>query len=251
MSLTTTHHSGHLPSIWQSVFARTGYENKFFSIFYCIILFQILILAAAGLQSSVPLERLFRDTIVVAEEYPGCCHVYDGLISNLGILLWWAAASITAFAALVAACLSSRLYEILALAMAAVFSAWLALDDLFMLHETVLPLIGLPQPATYALYGAIACAYIALSWRVVLTASPMFLLMAISSLGLSISIDILSEHEMGAISHWLQANQRTEFLLEDGFKFLGIGFWCCLHMAAAMNVLENAATSKLQKGGQI
>ena len=79
----------------------------------------------------------------------------------------------------------------------------------------------------------------------------MFLLMAISLLGLSISIDILSEHDLGAISTWLQANTRTEFLLEDGFKFLGIGFWCCLHMAAAMNVLENAATSKLQKGGRI
>ncbi len=250
MSLAYNIHTENPTYSWRSLLALFGKQPRYFGIFYAIIVAQIMILVAVGLQSTVPVERLFRDMIIVAEEYPGCCHVYDGLISNLGILLWWAAASVTGFAALVAANLSARIYDILALAMAAVFSAWLALDDLFMLHDTVLPLIGLPQPATYALYGAIACAYIALSWRVVLTAFPMFLLMAISMLGLSVFIDILSEHDMGAISYWLQANTRTEFLLEDWFKFLGIGFWCCVHIAAAMNVLVNAATSKSQEARQ-
>ena len=242
---------------WRSLLALFGKQPRYFGIFYAIIFAQIMLLVAVALQSAVPVERLFRDMLSVAEDYPDCCHVYDGLISNLGILLWWAAASVTGFAALAVACLSGRRYDILALTMAAVFSAWLAIDDLFMLHETVLPLFGLPQPATYALYGAITIAYISLSWRVVLTASPLFLLMAISMLGLSVFIDILSGHGMdaisdwllanlGAISHWLQANTRIEFLLEDGFKFLGIGFWCCLHMAAAMKVLVNTAA----KGGR-
>ena len=251
MSLVMNLQPRNLQYIWQSFFTWTRGNHHGFGIFYTIIAAQIIILAAVAWQSAVPVERLFRDMIIVAEESPDCCHVYDGLISNLGILLWWVAASVTGFAALVAVSLSGRTYDILALAMAAVFSAWLALDDLFMLHDTVLPLFGIPQPATYALYGSIASAYIALSWRVVLMAAPLFLLMAISMLGLSVFIDILSDYDVGAISLWLQSNTQTKYLLEDGSKFLGIGFWCCLHMAAAKNVLENVATSRLQKEGQI
>lgn len=246
MSLAYNIQTGNFTYSWRQLLALFVKQPRYSGIFYALIVAQIMIFAAAMFQTAVPVERLLRDTITVAEIYPDCCHVYDGLISNFGIFLWWAAASITGFAALVAASLSARTYDILALTMAAVFTAWLALDDLFMLHESVLPLIGLPQPATYALYGAIAIAYIALSWRVVLTAFPMFLLMAISMLGLSVFVDIMAEHDLGAISYWLQANLRTSFLLEDGFKFLGIGFWCCVHIAAAMNVL----TSQLQKGSQ-
>lgn len=233
---------------WRSLLAFIGQQPRYYGIFYTIIIVQIMLLVAVAVQSTVPVERLFRDMLSVAEDYPGCCHVYDGMISNLGILLWWAAASVTGFATLVAMSLSARTYDIVALAMAAVFSAWLAIDDLFLLHDIVLPLIGMPQPATYALYGAIVFAYIALAWRVVLTAFPIFLLMAISALGLSIVIDILAGHNFGAISDWLRANQRTEFLLEDGFKFLGIGFWCCVHIAAAMKVVEEAAIPSAQEG---
>ena len=108
-----------LRTIWQLFFAKNRENPGGFGIYYAVITGQLLVLAAARLQTSVPLERRFRDTIAVAEEYPGCCHVYDGLISNLGILLWWATASITGFAALTAAGLSCRRYEVLALAMAA------------------------------------------------------------------------------------------------------------------------------------
>lgn len=229
---------------WRSILALLAKQPRYSGIYYSIIAVQILMLVGVGLQTAVPAERLFRDMIIVAEEYPGCCHVYDGLISNLGVLLWWAAASVTGFSALAAVSLSGRIYDILALAMAAVFSAWLAIDDLFMVHETVLPLLGMPQPATYALYGTLTCAYIALSWRVVLTAAPMLLLMALSALGMSVVIDILGDHDLGAISDWLHGNMAVKFALEDAFKFLGIGFWFCLHMAAAMMVLENTANSR-------
>ncbi len=240
MSLALNHDPRGLRYIWQSFFAQKRGNSGGFGIYYAIITCQLLVLAVVAIQTTVPLERLFRDTIAVAEEYPGCCSVYDGLISNFGILLWWAAASITGFAALTAISLSCRRYDIIALAMASVFSAWLAMDDLFMLHESVLPLIGLTQPMTYALYGVLVTVYIALSWRVILVASPLLLLMAITTLGASVSIDILADHNLGSVSAWLKANLRIERLLEDGFKFIGIGSWLCLHMEAARSVITNA-----------
>ena len=245
MSLAMNDNHRDLRKIWQSLFARNPGDSNGFAIYTAIIASQLILLAAVAIQTSVPLERLFRDTIAVAEEYPGCCSVYDGMISNLGILLWWATASIAAFAALTMASLSGRRYDVVALAMAAVFSAWLAMDDLFMLHESVFPIVGWTQPMTYALYGVLVAAYIALSWRVVLVAAPLLLLLAIGMLGASVSVDILADQNLGAISIWLDENPRTELLLDDGFKFLGIGFWFCLHLAAARSVIANAFLARL------
>ncbi len=198
----------------------------------------MFLLAAVWFQSAVPLERLFRDTIAVAEEYPGCCHVYDGVISNIGILFWWATAVVSGFAALVLATVSSRSRDTIALSMASIFSGWLALDDLFMLHESVLPLAGLSQPVIYAIYGTIALAYITLSWRVVLSTQPVLLFLAMSMLGASVCVDVLADHDLGALSNWLHANPRAEIFLDDGFKFLGVGFWFSLHLSVAMESLS-------------
>ncbi len=244
MSLAASIQPNWIHELRQTMSLGSGRERGLFGVFYVIILAQITVLACVSLQTTIPLERLFRDTIAVAEEYPGCCHVYDGLISNLGILLWWTAASVTAFAALLATHFESRRREIVALSAASLFSAWLASDDLFMLHESVFPLVGLTQPMTYAIYGAIVLAYIALSWRTVFTAAPVFLIMAIAMLGASVSVDILADHDFGSISKWLHANPRIEILLDDGFKFLGIGAWCCLHLAAAARVTVNAVESR-------
>lgn len=239
MSLVSSYTTGNLVESCRSFIARSARAPRVSHIIHLIIGTQILVLAAVWFQSAVPLERLFRDTIAVAEDYPGCCHVYDGLISNLGILLWWTTATVTGFTALAVANLSSRTYEALAFAMAAAFSAWLTLDDLFMLHESVLPLTGLTQPMIYAVYGAIAVGYIGLSSRVVFAAAPRLMYLAILMLGVSVGVDVFADHNLGPMSDWLHANPRAEVFLDDGFKFLGIGFWCCLHLAAAMSTLAN------------
>ena len=234
---------GLIASIRRSVFSGAGNEHRPHKILYSIILVQFLLLAGVALWPSPPVGRLFRDPLAIAEEYPFCCHVYDGLFSNMGVLLWWTAAVAAGFAALVTARLSKRRHEVLVLSVAAGFSAWLALDDLFMLHEKLFPKLGLSQPEILALYGVLAAVYIAFSWRVVLTAAPLLLLMGIGMLGLSGSFDILADHDLGAASAWLLEHWRLQILLEDGAKFLGIGFWCCLHLAAAMNVIVEVAQS--------
>lgn len=203
-----------------------------------VILAQTLILLAAGLQSSIPLERLFRDTIAVAEDYPGCCHVYDGLISNLGILLWWAGACVTGFAALVGSRIGFRAFETRALIIACIFSAWLCMDDLFMLHESVLPRLGVPQPMTYAIYGGLGAAFVALGWRVILAPAAPYVVLALGMLGASAFVDVLSDHDFGAVSAWLHANPDIEILADDGFKFLGIGFWFCVQLVASAALIE-------------
>jgi hypothetical protein len=207
-----------------------------------VIAIQLAILAVAAVQQSIPIERLFRDTIAVAEEYPGCCHVYDGMISNIGILIWWATAVLCGFATIVLFTLSQCRKLVLPLAAASMLSAVLALDDLFMLHESVLPYAGLPQYLTFLIYGALVTIYVALGWRAIFAEAPGLLLLAVAMLAASASVDVLADNRLGFISTWLHDNPRTELLLDDGFKFLGLGFWFCLHFMAATKALS----SKLQ-----
>lgn len=198
---------------------------------------QMLLLGVVLTQDAVPVERLFRDLIAVAEELPGCCHVYDGMISNIGILLWWSTATLSGLAALVLALQSRAPRDVTGFAVAAVFSAWLASDDLFMLHESVLPLVGLPQFGTFLIYGGLAAAYLLLAWRTVVARAPLFVVLALAMLGGSAAVDVMSDHDFGAVTTWLLSDVRLQTLLDDGLKFLGIGFWFGLHLVAATAVL--------------
>lgn len=58
----------------------------------------VLFLALA-LQHLVPVSVLLRDPNATAYDAQNKVMFYRGTVSNLGILLWWAAASVYAFAA--------------------------------------------------------------------------------------------------------------------------------------------------------
>jgi len=199
---------------------------------------QLSLLLIVAMQQHVPLERLLRDTLAVAEEYPGCCHVYDGLVSNIGVLIWFGSAAVTGFSALILLSQEKDFREIVPLAAACAISTWLTLDDFFMLHESVLPHVGLPQSATLVIYVVLVAGYLVLAGRAILAPAPALAFLMLATLGASAGVDILADHELGAVSEWLHENPRLELLLDDGFKFLGIGFWFSLHLAAAMNALQ-------------
>ena len=94
----------------------------------------------------VPVRELVRDP-AAEYNYPA----YGGLLSHLGIALMFGCTAICAFAATIASVRRNVLWG------AAWLSLTLTLDDLFLLHEEVLPeLLGLPEIILYLLYAAIA-----------------------------------------------------------------------------------------------
>ena len=60
----------------------------------------ILLLAVVGLQSRVPIPVLMKDPLAVVPLTQTCCHFYYGFISNLGVMLWTAAAAVCLVASL-------------------------------------------------------------------------------------------------------------------------------------------------------
>ena len=116
----------------------------------------VLFLALA-LQHLVPVSVLLRDPNATAYDAQNQVMFYRGTISNLGILLWWAAASVYAFAAYLYRSRFGRATSSLThafLVYMAALTGLLALDDLFMIHEELLPVrLGVPEVSMYVLYG--------------------------------------------------------------------------------------------------
>jgi hypothetical protein len=91
-----------------------------------------------------------------------CCHTYYGIVFNLGVLVWWLAAAISGFTAIVLFARDGFSEDCRFLASAALFTAILTLDDFLILHENVLPSLGVPQVVIVSVYAPAALAFL---WR--------------------------------------------------------------------------------------
>ena len=149
-----------------------------------------------------------------------------GLLSNLGYLLWLAAAAVALFTAYSGQPgVRGKQYELLACG--GWFSFILCIDDMFLLHDRY---IG--QTFLYVVYMVFA-ALIATRYRKQLMASrgELFLL-AVALLGASIGIDQFQRD--------LPFKYETVQLVEEGAKFLGIATWVLYWWQASAQSLNNA-----------
>jgi hypothetical protein len=157
----------------------------------------------------VPIAYLTQDPTVIGE-----LAVYAGLLSSVGILFWWAGAAVCLFSAAVLARSGSAPALRSFLLAAGLLTALLALDDLFRLHESVLPrLLGVPELAVYAAYGALGAGFVLRFRAVAFAAEGRLLAFAVLCLGASVALDVLSPPAI------------DPYLLEDSSKFVGIVGW--------------------------
>ena len=138
-----------------------------------------------------------------------------GMISNIGILFWGAAASICFFTTFLESINreSSKL-----LLLGAIFSSLLCIDDLFLLHDRY---IG---PDFLNLTYLAISIFLLVRFRRILKKIGLFnLIISILFLGLSVFFD-------GVIQQIFNQNYESTQIIEEGFKFIGIAcwlsFWC-------------------------
>jgi hypothetical protein len=140
---------------------------------------------------------------------------YVGSFSNLGGLIWFAAAAIMSFAA------SLKPLDRGALILAALVTWAMGIDDIFMLHDSVYPKLYLNEVMVYALYfGAIGV--IVLRFYRQLARSTL--------VGIAITVIF-----------WVLSAMFDQFfnaigqLAEDGAKFIGIVVWAAAWTRQAYN----------------
>ncbi|MBO1750941.1 hypothetical protein J4G33_03905 [Actinotalea sp. BY-33] len=175
---------------------------------------------AIGARLDLTTSQLMRDPATTFMASP-----FIGFLSQIGIFVWAGTAAIALFAAASGVGPATRRLRAL-LAATGTLTLVLALDDLFLLHEAVLPMIGIPELVTFAGYG-VACAAIALGfWREILACRRGLLLMAGLFLGASVGLDLIDPAGI------------DPYLWEDGAKLVGLVAWFVLHVDAARHAVR-------------
>jgi hypothetical protein len=180
----------------------------------------MILLLATGVVSmvkDVPIELFMRDTTVVAR-----VPFYFGAISNIGILLWCATASMCLLTSGVLHRVSTRSKDKLFFLGAALITSVLMIDDLFLVHEALGPLyLALPSDAFFVSYGVLALAFFLYYYRFILHTDYILLLLGMVFLAGSVVLDLLADNNL------LLSIMSTgvQYFLEDGFKLLGIAGW--------------------------
>ena len=192
----------------------------------CIALLPLLFVAAASVVKGIPVSDMTRDVGAIAGLPP-----LAGVLSNLGILAWWSSASVWLFVAALYRARGAQAEARFATA-SGLLSAYLGLDDMFQLHESVFPtLLHVPEKAVYLLLALSVAAYL-WRWRAQIRSHGPLLFASLGCLAASVLADQL-EQSMWPIGHW-------SYFVEDGFKWLGIVAWGAFCFEWCMDRLAGA-----------
>lgn len=174
----------------------------------------LLLHQAAG---GVPYTVLTRDPVSTFEARP-----WVGFLSNLGVVVWVAAAT----TCLVAGTATRRRSGLAPFLLAGgALTGLLAIDDLWLLHEDVLPnALGIREKVVLGTHGILVLALGVACWRQALRTEWLLAAVAVGLLGASAWMD--TSLPFGEI----------ETLVEDSLKFAGIAFW----LAYAVRVAQQA-----------
>jgi len=193
----------------------------------------LALLTLVSIKGHVPMSTLTRDPAALEQYHP----LKTGFLSNIGVLLWCAAAAICFFSSKIAfnrgASLEGRF-----LAGSALLTSYLLFDDFFMFHETLArEFFGImKENDVYIITVTISVIYGLIFFRTILKTEYLIFALALTFLAASLGIDALLPGLSEQLGEW-------SFLLEDGLKFLGIVTW--LHYFAdtsyrfVVNKVEN------------
>jgi hypothetical protein len=136
----------------------------------------------------VGIPGITRDMAAIADMHP-----LMGVLSNFGVLLWSAAAFVSGFTALT---LKSYLQSeyLYFLIWSTSLSAYLLLDDFFMIHEDIAPKhFGINQRFIFVLLAIFAIYYLVAFYKVILQTNYSLIFFALFFLGASVFVDVILE----------------------------------------------------------
>ena len=200
--------------------------GPFLLLLYLPIVAGLAALVAVYFVADIPLRIFFIDPVAEFN-----APMYVGLLSNLGVLLWGAAAAVCLFAGWICFQSSHNRENAWFLASAGLISAILMLDDLYLLHEEVFEeRLFMPQKLTFAIYGFMVLALLIRFRNLILDTDFLLLVLAFGFFALSIAIDVFVEEEEFTVFGGIPGRH----IIEDGLKLLGIATWSVYFVRTSM-----------------
>jgi hypothetical protein len=206
-----------------SLFEKARTLKPFLAKVYLIPLLGLFAITLASTLKGIPMYKFMRDPSSIAHIHP-----FAGVMSNLGVLLWCASATICLFGwAILCGRTSETKFSNFFLYFG-LMTILLMLDDLFRLHESIFPnLFGVPEKITFIGYGVLTLCGMITFKKCIIETEFLILLLAFIFFGLSLTIDLFFSHSIEQfLGHW-------RIFFEDCFKLLGIVGWfgyfgrCC------------------------
>lgn len=177
-------------------------------------LFFLALLYVFAKMNGINLSYITRDPIQLLNGKP-----YTGILSNIGIIFWCFTIAILFFSAKIARNPGRPkiLYQFFFFA--GLLTLLLLADDLFLFHDVIFPdYLNLNEIFFYIFYGLSVVALLYFFRKVILKSDYVLLLLAFVLLGSSVIMDLDIVYSMGI---YLPGS----WLIEDGFKFMGIISW--------------------------
>lgn len=183
----------------------------------------VLVVALAGVFAravGVSNETLTREPQVVLEG-----PAYVGALSNLGVLAFAVGAAVAGLAATLVVGRRRTMF-----ASAAVLTAAMLADDLFLLHDVVYPRLGIPEVVVQVGYLAAIAAIVALARAELGPVAVVGIGLTLACWAISVGMDtVLNNHPLN-----------LDQLVEDGAKFVGILVWSAVWTGVAHRVLRSS-----------
>lgn len=190
-----------------------------------VVLVSIGLFVGVGLQDRVPAGDLTRDLAATTESA-----WYLGSVSSVGAFGWVAAAAGAGLVSLVLSATNRHREHRRSFAVLTGLSAWLALDDVLLLHEEPLRRVVGSELPIYLVYAAIGVWWLFRHWQSVPVALLPVLAVALTAMGGSVVIDMV----------W-RSDADLRLLTEDGLKFVGIWSWALFVFGYGVDVLTRVS----------
>lgn len=188
-------------------------------------------IAIARVWKGIPISTLTRDTTAV-----GDLPAYAGFLSQLGIFIWVSTFSVLSFTLLLLSQYRIKLKTGSFLVGSLSITFILLIDDAFLLHESFLPGIGVPEKAVFSGYLCAIILYLFIFAKSILSTEFSYLVIALFFFGLSMLLDLLNPPGINT------------YFFEDGAKFIGIVSWMTYFGTVASSVVaKNVLTNNFQQ----
>ena len=179
---------------------------------YLLPLISLIVVLVIHLQTGIALEKFMRDPAIIADIRP-----VFGIISNFGVLVWCATATICFYTWSVSRKWAEKERYPNFLFFSGILTIILLVDDLFLLHEKFGGR-GFSEAYTYGCYVLLTIVIFISYQKYIFKTEYIVLMIALILFGASLFIDIFQDYFKQMIGYWA-------IYIEDGFKFLGIVGW--------------------------
>lgn len=209
--------AGGVRRLWDMATRQIGTLRPLLLAIYGLTIAGLAGLVVVHLISDIPLRVFFTDPVT---EFSA--PMYVGLVSNFGVVLWASAASVCLFGAWLLRNRPDAQEPAMFLASAGLLSTVLLFDDLYLLHEEIVPeRLHIPQPLVLAGYALLVAWFLVRFRRLIEQTDFALLVLAGVWFAGSVLVDVLVTPE----EFFIFGDFAGRDLIEDGLKLLGIVSW--------------------------